>query len=250
MVQWLEGKVVENKHWNHRLCSLSVDVQLPAFLAGQFIRVALPEVGDASQMEARPYSFVNAPHESLLEIYFNQVPAGSLSNRLGALETGDTVYVADRPAGFMTEQEVPDGEALWLLATGTALGPFLSILKTPAIWQRFKKIVLVHGVRKADELTYGELLGRLQKLHEGRLTKINSVTREAFSGAMPVRIPVAISSGELERLAGMALTAEHSRVMVCGNPGMVAESMAALESKGLKKHLRREPGQVLQEIYQ
>jgi len=249
MAQWQEGKVIENQHWNQRLCSLKIEVDLPGFEAGQFIRVGLPGSGDEQQMEARPYSFVNAPHEELLEIYFNQVPEGSLSNRLAALQEGDAVYVAGRPAGFMTEQEIPDGETLWLLASGTALGPFLSLLKTQPPWQRFKYIVLVHGVRSADELTYSDLTAKLQQLHSDQLIKINSVTREPLAGALSDRIPMAISSGQLELQAGLEFDPAGSRVMLCGNPGMVADSMTALETKGLRKHLRREPGQILQEIY-
>jgi len=249
MAQWQQGKVVVSKHWNQRLCSLKIEVDLPVFEAGQFIRIGLPDPDDEEKMEARPYSFVNAPHEGLLEIYFNQVPEGSLSNRLAALHEGDAVYVADQPAGFMTESEVPDGEVLWLLASGTALGPFLSILKTQPPWQHFKHIVLVHGVRSVEELTYSELIGKLQKLHSGQLIKVNSVTREEVIGALHERIPEAIANGHLERLAGFDFNANTSRAMLCGNPAMVEGSLQALRDKGLRKHLRREPGQILQEIY-
>jgi len=249
MAQWQQGKVVVNKHWNQRLCSLKIEVDLPVFEAGQFIRIGLPDSDDEQKMEARPYSFVNAPHEGLLEIYFNQVPEGSLSNRLAALHEADAVYVADRPAGFMTESEIPDGETLWLLASGTALGPFLSILKTLNPWQRFKHIVLVHGVRNAEELTYSELIGKLQKLHSDQLIKANCVTREEIVGALHERIPMAIANGHLERLVGFDFNVNKSRVMLCGNPAMVEGSLEALQEKGFRKHLRREPGQILQEIY-
>ncbi|MEH6357349.1 MAG: ferredoxin--NADP reductase [Pseudomonadales bacterium] len=251
MRQWQKGKVVENQHWNGRLCSLRIDVALPEFEAGQFIKVGLPDLdGDLEHIQARPYSFVNAPHESGLEIYFNRVPGGCLSNRLFALEEGDEVAVGNRPTGFMTLSELPKGRSLWLLCTGTALGPFLSMLKTQQPWQTFEKIILVHGVRSADELTYGSLIEKLQQLHPQQLLKLNSVTREPMAGALRKRIPTAITDGELEEIAGLALDAEDSRVMVCGNPTMVAGALEALGAKGLHKHLRREPGQVLQEIYQ
>lgn len=251
MRQWLQGKVVENRHWNGRLCRLKIDVALPEFEAGQFIKVGLPEMsGDLDHVQARPYSFVNAPHESGLEIYFNRVPEGSLSNRLFALGEGDEVVVGNRPTGFMTLSELPKGRLLWLLCTGTALGPFLSILKTQQPWQEFEKIILVHGVRSADELTYGGLIEKLQQLHPQQLLKLNSVTRESMAGALSQRIPAAITDGKLEEKAGLALDAKDSRVMVCGNPAMVAGALQALGAKGLHKHLRREPGQVLQEVYQ
>jgi len=250
MAQWQQGKVIENKHWNDQLCSLKIDVSLPDFEAGQFIRVGLPDVGgEGNQIAARPYSLVNAPHEALLEIYFNLVPEGSLSSRLHALHEGDAVYVADRSAGFMTLSEMPAGEILWLLCTGTALGPFLSILKTQAAWQQYEKIVLVHGIRRADELGYVDLIAKLQQLHPEQLIKVNSVTRELVKGALTQRIPNTIITGELEEKVALPFDAKTSRVMICGNPAMVAASLDVLQAKGLQKHLRREAGQILQEIY-
>lgn len=248
-MQWQQGKVVDCKHWNQRLCSLKIAVALPAFEAGQFIRVGLPVAGGGDEIEARPYSFVNAPGENCLEIYFNRVPEGSLSNRLFELQPGDAVYVADRPAGFMVMSEVPAGQVLWMLATGTALGPFLSMLKTQSPWQQFEKLVLVHGVRSIDELSYQAVLQEIQESHPRQLVQLKSVTRENCAGALTERIPDAISSGRLEEAAGVTFDPSTSRVMLCGNPGMVQGSLEALQAKGLKKHLRREPGQVLQEIY-
>ena len=225
----------------------------PAFEAGQFVRVGLPAVssvmGETGEMEARPYSFVNAPGEPLLEIYFNRVPEGSLSNRLFELNPGDEIYIGDRPAGFMVMSEVPPGQVLWMLATGTALGPFLSMLKTEAPWQQFEKLVLVHGVRSADELTYQEQIQALQALHPEQLIKLDSVTREETEGALLQRIPDVIRNGQLEAEVGFGFDPQRSRVMLCGNPGMVHASLEALEEKGLRKHLRRKPGQILQEIY-
>ena len=249
MAQWQQGEVVENKHWSHRLCSLRIAVAMPEFEAGQFVRVGLPVQG-ADEMEARPYSFVNAPHENLLEIYFNRVPEGSLSQRLSLLEKGDKIWVADKAAGFMTMAEVPDGEDLWLLASGTALGPFLSILKTSLPWQRFKKVILVHGVRTQNELSYSDLISTWQQQHASQFMMFNSVTREAVEGALTDRIPESIENGKLELFADNRFDPIKSRVMICGNPDMVIDSMAALEAKGLKKHLRRQPGQLLQEVYQ
>lgn len=109
--------------------------------------------------------------------------------------------------------------------------------------------MLVHGVRRADELAYTELIGKLQRLHKDQLIKINSVTREPLEGTLSCRIPTAILNGQLEALAGVEFEPEGSRVMLCGNPGMVADCMEALRAKGLRKHLRSEPGHILQEIY-
>mgnify|MGYP002713225105 CR=1 FL=1 len=246
MEQWKQGKVLENHHWNERLCSLRIEVELPKFKAGQFTRVALP---DGEEMLARAYSLVNAPHEPVAEFYFNRVPGGPLSTRLHQLKAGDSVFLSRAVAGFLTLSEVPACKHLWMLATGTALGPFLSILKTEEPWDRFEKIILVHGVRSQDELTYRTFIDRLRQQHPDKFIPIASVTREQVSGTLHQRIPEAIRSGALEAQAGLAIDPESAHVMICGSPAMVDESTAALQEKGLRKHRRRTPGHISVEIY-
>ena len=247
MEGWLEGTVIDNKRWNHRLCSLRVAVaSLPSFKAGQFLRLGLEIDGE---LVARPYSLVNAPGEALAEFYFNKVPDGPLSSHLHALEAGDKIWLSQMVTGFLTLSDIPDGKHLWMLATGTALGPFLAILKTPEPWQRFEKIVLVHGVRSADELAYRDLIHQFKQQHGERFIPLASVTRDHQPDALPLRIPDAIASGDLEQAAGINLAPEHDRVMLCGNPGMVEGCVEQLALKGLKRHRRREPGQVVLEVY-
>jgi ferredoxin/flavodoxin---NADP+ reductase len=148
MSKWLEGRVVGQTRWTDRLCSLQVRAPLGPFAAGQFTKLAL-DVG--GERVARPYSLVNAPGAELLEFYYNVVPAGPLSPRLAALAAGDAVHVAPNPAGFLVLREVPEADNLWLVATGTGLGPFLSILRTDAPWQRFARVTLVHATRTAAD---------------------------------------------------------------------------------------------------
>lgn len=246
MDQWRTGRVIENRHWNERLCSVKVAVEMPVFKAGQFTRVALP---DGNDMLARAYSLVNAPGEPHAEFYFNKVPEGPLSPRLHQLKKGDPLYISATAAGFLTLSEVPECQHLWMLATGTALGPFLSILKTDEPWRRMDKIVLVHGVRSQDELTYQSLIQGFIEQHRERFVSVASVTREQISGTLPQRIPEAIKSGDLEHAAALTFDPAQAHVMICGSPAMVADSMAALKEKGLHKHRRREPGHISVEIY-
>ena len=126
MADWLTGKVVEKIQWNKRLFSLRIQAGFQDFMPGQFVRVALDINGERV---ARPYSLVNKPGEELLEIYFNIVDEGPLSPKLAELKVGDEIFVTDRANGFLTVAEVPECKHLWLLATGTGVGPFLSILK-------------------------------------------------------------------------------------------------------------------------
>ena len=246
MQKWIEGTVVNQKRWTDTLFTLYVDAEISAFEAGQFAKLALAA---GSEMVARPYSFVNAPKERPHEFYYVTLPEGPLTQRLCRLESGDTIHLAPRPAGFLVLSEVPDGENLWLISTGTGLGPFLSILKTDVPWQRFRQVVLVHAVRHAGELTYRDSIARLLGERGERMRVVSFMSREEQAGTLHGRIPAAIEDGRLEATAGVALSAKTSQVMICGNPGMVADTTEALRRRGMRKHRRREPGHITVENY-
>lgn len=246
MSAWIEGRVAGLRQWTDRLYSLRMEAEIPPFLAGQFTRLALEIDGE---MVARPYSFVNAPDNPLLEFYFIRVPGGPLTARLVGLEPGAPLFIAQRSAGFFVLDEVPAADTLWMLSTGTALGPFLSILRTARPWQQFGKIVLVHAVRYLPELTYRETIDTLLAEHPGQLQYIPFVSREETDFAIRGRVTAAIENGTLEARAGLALAAETAQVMICGNPDMVADTRQALEARGMKKNRRREPGQITTEQY-
>jgi ferredoxin--NADP+ reductase len=246
MNKWAEGTVVAQRHWAGRLYSLQVEAELAPFEAGQFAKLALAVDGE---MVGRPYSFVNAPTERPHEFCYVVLPEHPLTSRLSKLEAGDTVYLTPKASGFLTLAEVPPGEHLWLLASGTALGPFLSILKTEAPWQRFERVVLVHAVRRAEELCYQDQIQSLLARHPGQFVFVPVVSREHTDFALGGRIPKAIEDGRLEARAGIKLAAQSSRLMVCGNPAMVADTVHALQERGLKKHRRRDPGQISVENY-
>jgi ferredoxin--NADP+ reductase len=246
MTRWVEGKVVELRPWTEELYSLRVRADIAPFVAGQFTRVAR-KIGD--EIIARPYSFVNAPDDPVLEFYFITVPAGPLSHELIRLRPGDDILVAQRAAGFFVLRELPDAESLWMLATGTAIGPFLSILGTAEVWKRFRQVVLVHSVRTASELTYRDTLESLLKLHPAQLQVIPMVSRERVEHALEGRITQAILNGRLEARAGLSLDPANSQVMICGNPAMVHDTTHLLEHRGLRKNRRREPGHITTEQY-
>lgn len=245
MADWLAARVLENHPWTDRLYSLRFDTTLPAFKAGQFVRVGLDIDGDRV---ARPYSLVNPPDEPVGEIYYNPVPGGPLSPRLAALQAGDTVWVSPQANGFLVLDEIPDCRDLWLLATGTGVGPFVSILGTPDPWQRFDHVVLVHSVRTADELGYRARLDALAAA-QPRFRYQPVVTREAMPGALGVRIPVALADGTLEAATGLTIAPETSHVMLCGASQMITDVTGLLGERGLRRHRRREPGHITVEKY-
>ena len=249
MSGWLRGKVLENRAWTDTLFSLRVALDPaappPAFEAGQFVRIGL-DLGD--ERVARPFSFVNAPGDPVLEFYGVIVPEGPLSPALARLKAGETLWVADNPAGWLILPEVPPAEELWLVATGTGIAPFLSILRTAAPWQRYRRVILVHGVRRANELVYGDLIAAVGRMHGDRFSAIKFTSRETATGALEGRITTALADGRLEA-AGATIAAERSQFMLCGNPEMLKDMQAALAARGLKKHRRRSPGQITVESF-
>ena len=246
MSAWLQAKVIENRHWTPHLFSLRVEAPRLAFEAGQFVRIGL-DVG--GERVARPFSFVNAPDDPVQEYYGIVVPEGLLSPRLAELHPGDTLWVADNPSGFLVLSEVPDAEVLWLVATGTGLAPFLSILQGESAWTRYSRVVLVHAVRHANELVYEALLQRIAAERGPRFARVSMTSREAHAGALEGRIPAAIVDGRLEAAAGAPLDAGRAQVLLCGNPDMVRDTIAVLAARGLKKHRRRSPGQITTEAF-
>jgi len=246
MQQWVNGTIIEKIRWNDQLFSLRIDADVEDFSAGQFTKVALDLDGERV---GRPYSYVNAPHERPIEIYFNTVPEGPLSNRLATAAPGDTLWVSPRPNGLLTLDEMPPADHLWMLCTGTGLGPFLSILKTDAPWDRFERVVLVQAVRHARDLAYAASIRSLIERRDEQLTVIPFVSREPTDFALSGRIPAAIADGRLEARAGLVLSPDHSHVMLCGNSLMIQDTLQVLGKRGMHRHRRRQPGHISMEKY-
>lgn len=245
MSTWLPGTIVERIEWNEGLYSLRFQAGLGPFKAGQFVRIALDIEGERV---GRPYSLVNSPHEPLLEIYFNVVKGGPLSPRLAELKPGDKLWLTDKANGFLVLDEIPPAKELWLLSTGTGIGPFLSILGTEQARTSFEHIVLGHSVQYAKDLAYRDRINALCAQHP-QLHYVPIVTRESHPGALTQRLPVLIESGQLEKHTGLELSAARSHVMLCGNSAMIADVTETLEKRAMQRHRRREPGHITTEKY-
>jgi len=246
MAQWQNGRVAERIDWNGRLHSLRIESAIEPFRAGQFVKIGLEIDGE---IIGRPYSLVNAPQEQTPEFYFSVIPEGPLSPRLAKLAAGDRVLVAPHASGFLVVDEAPPANHLWLLSTGTGIGPFLSILKTAEPWERFQRVVLVHAVRSSEELSYRRTIASIAEANGQRFCYIPMVSREAADYALSGRIPLAIADGRLETRAHLRLDPAQSHVMLCGNPAMIEDTVAALKNRGLIKHRRKAPGQISVESY-
>ena len=222
------------------------------FSAGQFARLGVRKPSGC--IVWRAYSMVSAPHDEFLDFFSIVVPDGEFTSELSRLKVGDELLIDKQAFGFLTLDRFPDGRDLWLLATGTGIAPFLSILQDFQAWQRFERIILVYSVREARELAYQQLIAELPQREylEGlgsKLLYLPVVTREQVPGALHARITTLIESGELERAADLQLTPEHSRIMLCGNPQMIEDTRAVLKARDLNLALTRKPGQVAVENY-
>jgi len=246
MAAWNIGKVIEHKHWSKSLRSLYVESDIEPFEAGQFVKIALTINGE---IIGRPYSLVNPPGSQPLEFYYIEVPNGPLTARLSALRPGDEIQVAPKAHGFLILDELPRARHLWMMATGTGIGPFLSILATDKPWIRFERVTLVYAVRFVSELSYQERIAQIFAKRSKQFSFIPFVSRETVDLTLLGRIPQAISDGRLEMHAGIEFSAENSQVMLCGNPQMVRDTSNALIGRGLKKNRRFDPGHITVENY-
>ena len=244
--KWVHGEVVNVKHWTESLYSVSVSAPEVKFVAGQYTKLSLSL---KNEEVARPYSFVNSPDEEYLEFYSVSVPNGPLSTAMQTLKKGDSIKVGPRGNGFLILEEIPNVENIWMLATGTAIGPYLSILKTKDSWDKFKKVVLVHAVRYKKELTYQDTINTLKEEYKDRFIYITYVSREDSEYSLKGRIPKDISNGVLEKEADLKMKSDNTHVMICGNPEMLKDTTVELKKIGLKKHRRNSPGHITTENY-
>lgn len=185
MANWVTGKVVKVQNWTDALFSLTIHAPVEPFTAGQFAKLGLDVDGERVQ---RAYSYVNAPSNPDLEFYLVTVPEGKLSPRLAALKPGDDVQIVSEAAGFFVLEEVPDCDTLWMLATGTAIGPYLSILEEGKDLDRFKNLVLVHAARYAADLSYLPQMRELEQRYAGKLRIQTVVSRETAEGSLTLSL--------------------------------------------------------------
>ena len=246
MITWVQGTVLENCHCTDKLFSLKVDADIESFNAGQFTNLALDISGERI---SRPYSYKNSPAEKVLEFYISTIPDGVLSNALKKLDSGDTVWIRREATGLFTLDKVPVSENLWMLATGTGVAPFLSILKTKEVRDNYRHIILVYAVRRAEDIHYRSEIEHLQRQYNDQLSIAIFVSREVVKNTITGRIPQAISERILEARVFRKLSPSTSQVMLCGNPGMVKDTTALLKTRGFKVHRRRAPGQITYEKY-
>lgn len=223
------------------------------FIPGQFARLGVKK--EDGNIVWRPYSIVSADYDEELEFYSIVVPDGEFTQRLKKLNINDEIYIDKTNYGLLTTDRFEQGKDLWLLSTGTGLAPFISIMYDFSVWEQYQKIILVHCVRKTEELAYEETIKGFFSheyygdLVKGKLIYVKVITRENTGGDLYGRITALIENGGLEKFAGTPITVESSRIMLCGNPQMVDDTRKMLADRGLSISRRGKPGNMAVENY-
>ena len=272
--------VLSKTTWTPNLFSFTVSrPDSFKFTAGQFVRLGVnpsqlkyykqlsavtdyDEDDDEELNEAlnedifRAYSIVSSPFDEVLEFFSIVIPDGAFTSQLQHLEVGDELLLNTMPFGFLTlaRYQKPLPKDLWLLATGTGLAPFLSMLQDLKTWEDYEHIILAYSARSTEELAYIDKIESLQEDfgslvdNPAKLIFIPIVTREPVEGVLTERLPKLLLDGTLQERAGIALDVDSTHVMLCGNPDMVEDTKETLKSLGLVMN-RRGEGNIAVENY-
>ncbi|MEY3627177.1 MAG: hypothetical protein RL163_1676, partial [Pseudomonadota bacterium] len=177
--------VLSVHHWTDRLFSFTTTRDMGLrFSNGHFTMIGLT-VNNKPLLRA--YSIVSPNYEEHLEFLSIKVPDGPLTSRLQHIQVGDSIIVGRKPTGTLLIDYLLPGKNLYMLSTGTGMAPFLSVLRDPETYERFDKVILVHGVRQVNELAYHDYLTQELPQHEllGEMVSTQflyypTVTREPY----------------------------------------------------------------------
>ena len=246
MSAFLEEEVLSVHHWTDRLFSFTT-TRDPAlrFSNGHFTMIGLRVDGKPL---LRAYSIVSANYEEHLEFLSIKVQDGPLTSRLQHIQVGDKIVIGKKPTGTLLIDYLLPGKNLYLLGSGTGLAPFLSVVRDPATYERFEKVIIVHGVREVKELAYRDYLSTELPQHEflgdmvsQQMLYYPTVTREAFEHQG--RITDLIESNKLSQDLGLPdIDPSRDRIMICGSPGLNKDMRAILEARGFKEGSTTTPG--------
>mgnify|MGYP001826750563 FL=1 len=239
MATLLREHVTDVHHWTDRLFSFKT-TRDPGFRFknGHFTMIGLEREGKPLM---RAYSMASANYEDELEFFSIKVPDGPLTSKLQNIRVGDELLVNSKATGTLVLDHLLPGRNLYLIATGTGLAPFMSIIKDPEIYEAFDKVILTHGCRTVDELAYRELitgdLPRNEYLGEiiaDKLLYYPTVTREKFRNNG--RLTDLLRIGKLPKDLGLPpISVEHDRFMICGSPSMLKDITGMLDSQGFEE---------------
>jgi len=247
MSAFLEETVLTVHHWTDRLFSFTTTRdQALRFSNGHFTMIGLRK--EDGKPLLRAYSIASPNYEEHLEFLSIKVQDGPLTSRLQHIQVGDKIIVGRKPTGTLLIDYLLPGKNLYLMGTGTGLAPWMSIIRDPETYERFEKVIVMHGVREVKELAYRDYITQELPAHEflgeivaDKLVYYPMVTREAFE--RQGRIGDLIESGQVARELGLPdLNPETDRVMICGSPEMLKSLKELCEKRGFKEGNTSTPG--------
>lgn len=247
MTEWVNGKVITVKRWNEDLFSLFIDAKVDTFIAGQFAKIKI-DLGEETIQRA--YSYVNSPLNPKLEFYIKEIKNGKFSSVLKILKPNDNIVISRQAFGDFTINRVPVCENLWMISTGTAIGPYLSILRHRKNLEKFKRIILVHAVSFLKDFSYLYEINKLKKDYHNKLYVKIILSREKVLNTLMGYVQDLIFNGSLEISLGIKLEKKNSHVMLCGNPNMIKDTQKILYEKyNMRENFRNKSGHITKERY-
>lgn len=245
--------ILDIRRWTDKLISVRTTRNVSfRFQPGQFARIGIASGSGGTIW--RPYSMVSANYDEHLEFFSIIVPNGAFSTKLAQASVADSIYVEKQPYGYLTTSRFVGGQDLWMLATGTGVAPFISILRDPEIWAQYDNLVLAYSVRNTSELAYRNEIAAIAQEepfveHGHKLHFVPTVTRESAPGMLNRRLTDLLQDGELERHIGFPIDAGRARILICGNPQMLDDVRQVLTARGFRPDLGRAPGHFASENY-
>ncbi|MBM4117600.1 ferredoxin--NADP reductase [bacterium] len=240
--------------------------ELPAFRPGQFAVLGLPgrapryrladpedEPAPPDKLIRRAYSVASSSLDrQYLEVYVILVRSGALTPRLFALAPGDRLFLGRKITGLFTLDSVPKSAHLALVATGTGLAPYMSMLRSELLCDAARKVAVLLGARHSWDLGYrGELITMTRLCPSfSYLPIISRPDDEPIPWSGPTgHVQDLWRGGALAAAWGLAPSPATTHVLLCGSPAMIEGMVALLEAEGYSEHTKKEPGQIHAERY-
>ncbi|BFI91169.1 ferredoxin--NADP(+) reductase [Enterobacterales bacterium endosymbiont of Anomoneura mori] len=247
MNNWVFGKILNIEKCTNNLFKFFIKAKIDKFISGQFTKIAFKINNIIIQ---RAYSFVNSCNNPNLEFYILLINNGKLSKNFSKLKINSKILISKKSFGNFILKNIPKCETLWMICSGTAIGPYLSILNENKNIEHFKNLILIHANKFLKNCNYNSEIIKLKNKYFKKLHVLNIISKEKIFGTLYGRINELINNGILEKTIGIGLKYKKCHVMICGNPFMIKDTIKILINlRNMKKHSNFKNGNITIERY-